>query len=136
MTPASAVLVAAFYAGLNGLILVWLAVNVGRARARLKIGMGDGGHPEMVRAMRGQANFVEYVPLALAQLTLMALIGTPAWVLHLFGIALTLGRLVHGWHFVQGDAPGWQRGLGTALTMTALIGASLGLVAHALFGMA
>ncbi len=136
MTPASAVLVVAFYAGLNGLILVWLAVNVGRARARLKIGMGDGGHPEMVRAMRGQANFVEYVPFVLAQMTLMALIGTPAWVLHLFGIALTLGRLIHGWHFVQGDAPGWQRGAGAALTMTVLIGASFGLIAHALFGMA
>ena len=133
LTPA--VLVVALYAGLNGLILIWLAVNVGRLRGRLKIGMGDGGDPAMVRAMRGQANFVEYVPFVLAQMTLMALIGTPAWVLHLFGIALTLGRLVHGWHFVQGDAPGWQRGMGASLTMVVLIGASLGLIAHALVGM-
>lgn len=136
MTPTFAVLAVAFYAGLNGLILIWLAMNAGRTRGRLGIGMGDAGNPEMIRAMRGQANFVEYVPLLLAQMTLMALIGTPAWVLHLFGIALTLGRLIHGWHFVQADAPGWQRGAGAALTMTVLIGASLGLIAHALFGMA
>lgn len=135
MTPTFAVLAVAFYAGLNGLILIWLAMNVGRTRGRLAIGMGDAGHPEMIRAMRGQANFVEYVPLALAQMTLMALIGTPGWVLHLFGIMLTLGRLIHGWHFVQAGAPGWQRGAGAALTMTVLIGASLGLIAHALFGM-
>jgi uncharacterized protein len=135
MTPTPAVLAVALYAGLNGLILMWLATNVGRTRMRLRIGMGDAGSPEMIRAMRGQANFVEYVPLILLQMTLTALMGAPALVLHLFGATLTLGRLLHGWHFTHGDAPGWQRSSGAALTMLALLGASLGLIAHAIYRM-
>lgn len=135
MTPSSAVLAAALYAGLNGLILMWLGAHVGRTRMRLRIGMGDAGHPEMIRAMRGQANFVEYVPFVLVELALMALLGTPAWVVHLFGLALTAGRVLHGLHFTQGDAPGWQRSAGAALTMLALVGASAGLIGHALYGM-
>lgn len=134
MTATPAVQAAALYAGLNGLILMWLAIHVGRTRARLRIFMGDAGNPEMVRAMRGQANFVEYVPLVLAQLVLMALLGTPAWVVHLVGLSLTLGRLLHGWHFMQADAPAWQRGGGTGLTMLALVAASFGLIGHALLG--
>ncbi len=135
MTPSPAVLAVALYAGLNGLILLWLAVSVARTRARLKVMMGDGGAPEMIRAMRGQANFVEYTPLILVQLVLMALLGTPPWVVHLFGLALTVGRLLHAWHFTQDDAPGWQRGSGAMLTLVALVGASAGLIAHAVWGM-
>lgn len=126
---------AALYAGLNGLILIWLSAHVGRTRGRLKIMMGDAGHPLMIRAMRGQANFVEYTPLVLVQLVAMAILGAPALVVHLIGLALTLGRLLHGWHFVQDDAPGWQRAAGAGLTLLALLAASLGLIGHALFGM-
>jgi hypothetical protein len=132
MTPVETFPIVALYAGMNGLILLWLAVNVGRVRFRERVLMGDGGNPAMIRAMRGQANFVEYVPLCLIILTLMAALGTPGWVLHLFGIALTVGRLAHGWHFVQPDAPRWQRGLGAGLTMLVLLAGSVGLIGHAL----
>lgn len=135
MTPTQAALAVALYAGLNGLILFWLAAHVGRTRHRLGIGMGDKGHPEMIRAMRGQANFVEYVPLCLVQLGAMAALGAPVWVLHVFGLALTVGRLLHGWHFTQADAPGWQRAAGAGLTMAVLVFGSLGLAAHALYRM-
>lgn len=132
MTPTSAMLAVALYAGLNGLVLFWLAAQVGRTRHRLGIGMGDKGHPEMIRAMRGQANFVEYVPLCLVQLAAMAALGAPAWIVHCLGLALTVGRVLHAWHFVQSDAPGWQRGAGAGLTMLTLVLGSLGLVGHAL----
>ena len=55
--------IVALYAGLNGLILLWLAAAVSRIRLRTGIWLGDGGAPELVRAMRGLANFAEYVPL-------------------------------------------------------------------------
>ncbi len=134
MTPTSAVYAAALYAGLNGLILTWLAVHVGRTRMRLGIATGDGANVEMIRAMRGQANFVEYVPLVLLQMVLMAHLETPVFVIHLFGIALTVGRLLHGWHFTRSDAPAWQRGAGAMLTLGTLVAASLGLMTHALVG--
>jgi hypothetical protein len=132
MTPTPALAAAALYAGLNGLILLWLAVHVGRTRARVGVLIGDGGRPELIRAMRGQANFVEYVPLALLQLALMAALGAPAYAVHLLGGALTLGRVLHGLHFAADDAPAWQRGAGAGLTLLVLLIGSVGLAGHAL----
>jgi hypothetical protein len=136
MPPDAELLTVAIYAGLNGLMLFALAAHVGRMRGKLNIPMGDGGDPLMVRAMRGQANFVEYVPFCLIVMLLMAMTGAPVWILHLFGIALTLGRALHGAHFVQADAPGWQRALGAGLTIIVLIGGSVWLIVAALGGLA
>jgi uncharacterized membrane protein YecN with MAPEG domain len=124
----------ALYAGLNGLILLWLAIHVTTVRGREKISIGDGGNPAMIRAMRGMANFVEFVPLILLQMALMAAIGAPVWLIHVFGIALTLGRLAHGWHFSRDDSPGWQRGAGAGISFLLLAAGSLGLAGHGLFG--
>ncbi len=123
---------AGLYAGLLALVGIWLAVHVGRKRGALKIPMGDGGDLRMVRAMRGQANFVEQVPLALGLLTLIALFGTPVWVVHLFGITLFVGRVLHGLHFTADDAPGWQRGAGAGLTLLVVLLSAIGLIGHAL----
>lgn len=125
----------ALYAGLNGLIFFWLTIVVGKTRGELKIFIGDGGNPLMLRVMRGQANFVENVPMTLLFLLIMALIGTPAWIIHIFGILLTLGRVLHGLHFAAADAPGWQRGAGAGLTMLVQLFTILGLISHAVFGL-
>ncbi len=132
MTTSPAVIAVAFYTGLNGLILLWLGTHVGMVRRRVGVNIGDGGDPSLLRAMRGQANFTEYVPLCLLQLVAIAAMGTPIWVVHLFGVALTLGRGLHAWHFVQDDAPAWQRAGGALLTFAVLGLGSLGLIAHAL----
>lgn len=135
MEPDAALASVAFYAGVNGLILVWLATNVGRVRAREKVAMGDGGNPAVIRAMRGQANFVEYVPVCLIQLALMAALGAPIWVVHGLGLALTVGRLAHGAHFVRTNAPAWQRGFGALLSAAVLALGSAGLAGYALVRM-
>jgi hypothetical protein len=121
----------ALYAGLAALIAIWLALHVGRVRGQVKVLIGDGGNPRLIRAMRGQANFVENVPLALILLLTMALLGTPAWVIHLFGIALTLGRVLHALHFTADAAPQWQRGAGAGLTLLVLLLGGLGMIGHA-----
>ena len=128
----SALAAAALYAGLNGLILLGLSVHVIRVRVREKVYMGDAGNPAMIRAARGHANFAEHVPLALILIMLAAFLGAPAWAVHLLGAALTLGRLLHAAHFVQADAPAWQRGGGMALTYLVLLLGGLGVTAHAL----
>ncbi|NSX55800.1 MAPEG family protein [Parasulfitobacter algicola] len=124
------------YLGLSILILLWLAMNVGKVRGQQKISIGDGGNPHLIRAMRGQANFVELVPLALLGMLAMAALGAPAWAIHVLGVALTVGRILHGMHFVKQDAPGWQRTVGTMLTMLVLVLLALGLIAHAIYGLA
>ena len=123
----------ALYAGFNTFILIWLAVNVGRKRGEGKVSIGDGGYAPLIRAQRGQGNFIEYVPMALIMLTIMALQGAPAIAIHLAGITLTLGRLVHAIHFIADDAPGWQRMYGTIATLAVLVLSALGLIGHALF---
>jgi uncharacterized membrane protein YecN with MAPEG domain len=52
-------------AGLLGLLVVILTVNVGIIRGRKKINLGDGGDPEMIAAIRAHANLIEFAPLCL-----------------------------------------------------------------------
>ncbi|MEM8787299.1 MAG: MAPEG family protein [Pseudomonadota bacterium] len=135
MEPSAALGAFTLYAALNTLILIWLAFNVGQKRTALKISIGDGNQPTLIRAMRGQANFVETVPLALLLLLATTLQGAPALVIHIFGLALTLGRVFHALHFTADDAPGWQRGAGAGLTVLVLGVLALGLIGHALYAL-
>lgn len=117
-----------FYLGLNGLILIWLSINVGRVRSQLAIPLGDGGKPQLLRAMPCQANFIEYVLFAFFLVIATATAGTPPYVLHIFGVLLTVGRFLHALHFTREKAPMWMRGAGTVLTMLVSIFGSAGLV--------
>lgn len=129
--PSSALAAAALYAALNALILVWLGWSVVRIRMRERISIGDGGDARLIRAMRGMANFTEYAPMALLLIALMALMGAPGWLVHALGLALTAGRAIHGWHFMQADAPGWQRMWGMILTLAVLLLGAVGVAGHA-----
>lgn len=120
----------AIYVGLNGLILLWLMMEVGLVRGRVKVLIGDGGNFELIRVMRGQANFVETVPYCLIILLVMALMGTPVWVIHLFGLPLTISRILHGLHFA-GRGPKLFRMIGASVTMLVLLLGSIGVILHA-----
>lgn len=131
MTPTYPFLAVAFYTGINGLILLTFAFRIVALRRARRIAFGDGGDAELIRLMRGQANFTECVPFALILLFLMALLGTPAWVIHLFGLPLTLARLLHASYFLRAGAPMRHRVLAAGTTFTVLGLASAGLVLHA-----
>lgn len=128
-----AVTISILYAGLLGLIFLALAVRVVRLRRTLQVGIGSGGHDELNRAVRAHANFAEYVPLAVIMLALVEL-GTaaPAWLLHLLGAVLLVGRVMHGFVGLNRSA-GYSVGRfwGTALTWLAMGIAALMLVATA-----
>ena len=132
MTDLPTLPIVALYAGLNGLILLWLAGAVSRVRLRTGIWVGDGGSQELMRAMRGQLNFAEYVPLCLVLLLLMAALGMPGYLVHLFGLVLTVGRVAHAAHFSGAYTGLMARQVGAMLTFGVLLLGSLGLVAHAL----
>ena len=52
------------YAGMLGIILLVLSIRVvAVVRAKGNVGYGDGGNPDFTPVVRGQANFIEYVPL-------------------------------------------------------------------------
>lgn len=118
------------YIGLMALLLVALSLRVIRLRYRHKVEIGDGGVPELQRAIRAHANFIEYVPVALLLILMADLVGHEKWVVHLLGIALLIGRLAHAYGFTTtpGLSPG--RGIGVMLTTLVLVvGAVLAIAA-------
>ncbi len=111
-------MITGLYAGLLTLILLALSIRVVMLRRRHQVGIGTGQHSELELAVRAQANFCEYVPLALLLLLALELTGTvAAVVLHVLGLMLLIGRLLHGF-FGLNRSPGTSMGrfVGTLLT--------------------
>ena len=120
------------YAGLNALILLWLSVTTAKLRGKYKISIGDGDNKHMLRIMRGHANAVENMSIVFILLIIMAALSTPAAILHGFALVFTLARLAHAWHFIQEDAPRWQRYYGTVITMMVTLLAAIAIIGHSL----
>ena len=87
------------------LVLIWgLGLNVTRLRIKHEVPLGDGGNAELARAIRAHGNAAEFVPGLLVALAIMALVGYGMNVIHGFGAALFLARLLHAVG-IQQDAP-------------------------------
>ncbi len=121
------------YFGLSALLLVALLLRVVRLRFRHRVEIGDGGVPELQRAIRVQANFIEYVPLALLLILMADLVGHQKWVVHLLGILLLTGRLAHAYGFTSAPGLNPGRGAGVALTTIVLVAGAV-LAIAAFFG--
>lgn len=118
------------YAGLLGLMLVILSMNVSRMRGVAKVSLGDGGHPGLSHAIRMQGNFIEYVPLAVILIALAEGRGAPAVAIHVLGGALVVGRVLHALGLARANSNNALRGLGSLATYLVILVASLGLLAH------
>ncbi|RZJ02891.1 MAG: glutathione S-transferase [Brevundimonas sp.] len=130
MTHAQA---AALWSGLMILLLVVLGVRVAMARRGNKIVLGDGGNAQVLLASRIFGNAAEYIPAGIGALAILAMLGMPAYVLHILGAALFLGRLVHAVS-LSDKRPTAGRVIGMGLTWLALLFAGLMLVVHAFVG--
>ena len=117
--------VAPLYAALLGFLLVYLSVRVIRLRRRLKVAIGAGGKAAIERAARVQANFSEYVPMALILLLLAEIQGGLPLVLHAIGLALWVGRAAHAFGVSQAAEDYRLRTLGMTLTFFAIIGGGI-----------
>lgn len=128
----SALPVTALYAGLFGLWLLALSYEVVRRRQRHAVSLGSGGVPALEHAIRAHGNAVETVPLGLILLGLAEGMGMPVWLLHLSGLALLAGRVMHGLHFVTLPRRMGLRFWGMILTIAPIGALSVGLIGHAL----
>ena len=90
-----------------------------------RFALGDGGNLDLLRRMRVQANFAEYVPLALILLGLSESLHTSKWLLHVLGLTLLIGRLSHAIGVSRSNEQFCFRVIGIALTFTMLTGAAL-----------
>ena len=113
------------YAGLLGLILLGLAFAAGRTRGRLKVSLGDGGHVELLLAMRRHANFVEYVPVILVLMALLEMNGVTRTAIHAMGISLVIARLAHAAGLSADTTGGAGRAVGAGVTALILLVASI-----------
>jgi len=113
-------IVTPFYAGLLGLWFVVLSVRVSQQRQG-GILLGDGGDTRLLRVIRGHANFAEYVPLVLLMMAMLEIDRTSIYVLHALGIALLVGRLLHGYALSFTQRFKFGRFWGTALTWLVLV---------------
>ena len=89
------------YVALSTFILYRLSVNVIIERRKNKVSFGDEGNRTLVRRIRAQGNFIEYIPLFLISLIGIEWIGydknIPYYLIyvHFFGIIFILGRIFH-----------------------------------------
>ena len=108
------------YAGLLTLLFLFLSFRVVRIRQR-GIAFGDNGDVNIARVVRAQANFAEYVPLALLLMGLLEISRYSIYLLHALGLVLLVARLLHGaalsfrWNVRTG------RVVGAALTFVVLL---------------
>jgi len=121
----AAPLITALYAGLSGLWLLIVSLNVVRHRMRARVGIGDGGDAGLHQAIRVQANTTEYLPLALVILALCEMLGAPGFAIHGLGAALVIGRVLHAIGLSRSTDRSFGRAAGMLLTWLPLLGASL-----------
>jgi uncharacterized protein len=117
-------------AGILALLLLFLAGYVIAGRVRFRIDLGDGGNVALRQRVRAQANFAEYVPMALILMALMetASVG-PRWLIVAMGATLVLARLWHAQGLLSTPGVSAGRFMGTNLTGLVLLvgtGACLG----------
>ena len=92
-----AMIVTPLYAAILAVWFVILSLRVLQRRRAARVSLGDGGDMLLQRTIRGQANFAEYVPLALVLLLVIELSRFSLYVVHALGIALVIARLLHGY---------------------------------------
>ena len=114
--------IVALYIALNLLLTPVLMFRVGQVRVGKNIMLGDGGDKLMLSRMRAHANFTENAPLALIGLIGLAMLSAHPIILHVFGAAFFIGRILHA------------MGMSGAFNLGRLIGTLLTLLTH--FGQA
>ena len=77
------------------MIFIKLSFAVIALRRKNKVGLGSGGHEDLERAIRAQANFAEYVPFGIILIACLELNGAPWYLVLLSGLAMIIGRLIH-----------------------------------------
>ena len=88
-------MITALYASLLALLIVWLSLNVIKARRKHKIRYGDGDNKQLICARTAHSNTVQYTPLALLLLLMLEINHASIWLIHILGASLLIGRIIY-----------------------------------------
>ena len=113
--------ITALYAALFAFLFVILMVAVITLRRSFCISLGDGGNRDLQQAIRAHGNAIESVPIFLLMLATLELNQGLATVLHSFGAAFLLVRIMHAWGLYTSSGASIARVAGTGGTITLLV---------------
>ena len=119
----------ALWTGLSLLFVLFLSMRISAGRRKLKVSVGDGGHAELTTTTRAFGNAIEYIPVALVSLAVVAVFYS-APVVHVLGGSFFLGRVLHAWGMAHEKQPAAGRMFGMILTYLPFL-ASAGLLIFA-----
>ena len=111
-------MISGFYAAVFAFIQIFLTLKIVKLRWSEKVSLGDGGHDELARRIRGHGNFTKTVPMVLILMLVAELSGSPFWCLHVLGLLMVGGRVVHYIGMIRGTS---YRVYGMAMTILAFI---------------
>ncbi len=114
-------LITSLYAAPLGLIALGLAAHVIMLRAKTGISIMDGGNNQLAERIRRHGNFTENVPFILLLMVLAELDGAASIWLHISGILLILGRLLHAAGLKYDKPTAFGRVAGASLTFLAAL---------------
>lgn len=97
--------VTAISAAIAAIGLVILSVFTSMRRMKTSISIGDGGDAVLLRRIRVQGNYIEYVPVALILIGLLELGGGTTAFIAGIAVAFGLGRVLHAAGLFQGSLP-------------------------------
>lgn len=117
--------ITALYTSLCVLTYLSLCYVVVRHRRREKVDIGDGNHTGLSRAIRAQANAVEYMPFVILLMAFSEANAAPLWLLHIVGAAFVFARIIHPIGFIHKKGKSFGRFYGTLITWLILLGLSI-----------
>ncbi len=115
-------IVTSFFASVLTAIYIKLALNVIALRGKNQVSLGNGGVDDLEKAIRAHGNFSEYVPISLILMGCLELNQAPWWLVGIFGLSLTIGRVLHSLGMKDLPPDFSKRILGMKLTLNTLIG--------------
>jgi len=111
--------ITSIYASLAALLMVFLALKVIKGRNQHKISLGDGENKELSQLRAAHGNATEYIPISLMLLFLLEYNNGLIWLVHLGGIGILAGRLLHANGMLSSNMK--YRVLGMKVTLSTLI---------------
>ena len=109
------------YAAIFAVMLVVLSIRVASMRGDVRVAIGDGGNRALLRRIRVQGNFTEYVPMALLLFLFVEWQGWPHWLVHTLCLVLLAARLLHAYGIAKEPEDIRFRATGMATTAGLLI---------------
>jgi len=126
--------ISSLYIALLALLILTLAYLVVKKRMHFKVGIGDEGNEPLLLAIRTHANAIEYIPIALLLLICVENTWQLAWLTHLMGSVLLLGRILHAVGLSQKSGRSKPRFFGILLTWIMIFVSAIAVIAWGLFG--